>query len=65
MRKLLQRLGCSFHQVSGFLFKADPDKQQQFLEDYEQDKQTARAGVFHARQKSAVSLDGPLWRGQA
>ena len=43
MRKLLHRLGCSFHQVSGFLFKADPDKQQQFLEDYEQDKKTAPA----------------------
>ena len=39
MRKLLHRLGCSFHQVSGFLFKADPDKQQAFLEDYEPDKQ--------------------------
>jgi transposase len=43
MRKLLQRLGCSFHQVSGFLFKADPDKQQQFLDDYERDKKTAQA----------------------
>ena len=41
MRKLLQRLGCSFHQVSGFLFKADPDRQQKFLEDYEHDKQCA------------------------
>jgi transposase len=39
MRKLLHRLGCSFHQVSGFLFKADPDQQQEFLEAYEQDKQ--------------------------
>lgn len=38
MRKLLHRLGCSFHQVSGFLFKADPDKQQEFLDDYEKDK---------------------------
>jgi transposase len=27
MRKVLQRLGCSFHQVSGFLFKADPDQE--------------------------------------
>jgi transposase len=43
MRKLFTRLGCSFHQVSGFLFKADPDKQQDFLDDYEQDKQTAQA----------------------
>jgi transposase len=39
MRKLLQRLGCSFHQVSGFLFKADPDQQQAFVQDYAQDKQ--------------------------
>src|SRR5262249_41070814 len=38
MRKLLHRWGCSFHQVSGFLFKANPDKQQEFLQDYEQDK---------------------------
>jgi len=43
MRKLLQRLGCSFHQVSGFLFKADPDKQQEFLDTYEPDKQQAQA----------------------
>jgi transposase len=43
IRKLLQRLGCSFHQVSGFLFKADPDKQQEFLQEYEQDKKTAQA----------------------
>jgi transposase len=43
MRKLLHRLGCSFHQVSGFLFKADPDKQQQFLDEYEGDKTQAQA----------------------
>ena len=42
MRKLLHRLGYSFHRVSGFLFKADPDQQQELLEDYEQDRQTAR-----------------------
>jgi transposase len=42
MRKLLHRLGCSFHQVSGFLFKADPDQQQAFLEDYEHDKRRAQ-----------------------
>jgi hypothetical protein len=40
MRKLLQRLGCSFHQVSGFLFQADPDKQQEFLEAYAAEKKT-------------------------
>jgi transposase len=39
MRKLLQRLGCSFHKVSAFLFKADAEKQKQFIADYEQDKE--------------------------
>jgi transposase len=39
MRKLLVRLGCSFHKVSGFLFKADQDKQKEFVAEYEQDKE--------------------------
>jgi transposase len=39
MRKLLTRLGCSFHKVSAFLFKADQDKQKQFIADYEHDKE--------------------------
>src|SRR5262245_34156781 len=43
MRKLLKRLGCSFHKASPFLFKADRAKQEQFVADYEQDKQQAPA----------------------
>ena len=39
MRKLLKRVGCSFHKASAFLFKADQEKQKEFVEDYEQDKQ--------------------------
>jgi hypothetical protein len=42
MRKLLKRLGCSFHKASGFLFKADQDKQKQFVAEYEQDKRKAQ-----------------------
>src|SRR5262245_43616184 len=38
MRKLLVRLGCSFHKASAFLFKADHAKQEQFVAQYEQDK---------------------------
>jgi hypothetical protein len=37
------RLGCSFHKVSGFLFKADQDKQKQFVAEYEQDKPKVEA----------------------
>jgi transposase len=43
MRKLLKRLGCSFHKASAFLFKADRAKQEAFVADYEQDKQQAPA----------------------
>jgi transposase len=42
MRKLLKRLGCSFHKVSAFLFKADQDKQKDFIADYEQDQPKAQ-----------------------
>ena len=38
MRKMLNRLGGSFHKVSGFLFKADQDQQKEFIAEYEQDK---------------------------
>lgn len=38
VRKLLKRLGFSFHKVSSFLFKAKRDKQEEFVKDYEQDK---------------------------
>jgi hypothetical protein len=43
MRKLLKRLGCTFHKVSGFLFKADRNKQAEFVAEYERDKAKAQA----------------------
>ena len=43
MRKLLVRLGCSFHKVSGFLFKANQEKQKEFVADYEQDKRKVQS----------------------
>ena len=39
MRKLLARLGCSFHKASAFLFKADHGQQEAFVAEYEQDKE--------------------------
>jgi transposase len=38
MRKLLKRLGCSFHKASAFLFKADQEKQKEFVAEHERDK---------------------------
>src|SRR5262249_46485520 len=42
MRKLLVRAGCSFHKASAFLFKADHAKQEEFVAQYEQDKQKVK-----------------------
>lgn len=36
--RLLHRLGCSFHQVNGFLFKAKRDKQLEFVDRYEEQR---------------------------
>jgi transposase len=58
MRKLLKRLGCSFHKVSAFLFKADQQQQEAFIQDYEQDK-----GKVEAEGWRRYFLDGvhPLY----
>src|SRR5271170_5587292 len=49
-KRLLHRIGCSFHQVSGFLFKANRDKQQEFVDKYHAD--AAQPG----KKKDATSL---------
>jgi transposase len=58
MRKLLKRLGCTFHKVSAFLFKADHDKQEEFVAEYERDK-----GKVAAKQWRRYFVDGvhPLY----
>jgi hypothetical protein len=42
-RKLLARLGCTFHKVSSFLFKANRDKQAEFVKDQEEDKKKVQS----------------------
>jgi transposase len=58
MRKLLKRLGCTFHKVSAFLFKADRDKQEEFVAEYERAK-----GKVAAKQWRRYFIDGvhPLY----
>jgi transposase len=42
-KRLLQRLGCSFHKTTGFLFKAKRDQQEEFVHKYEADRPAAGA----------------------
>ena len=58
LRKLRKRLGCSFHKVSAFLFKADHQKQEAFIQDYEQDKGKVEAEGWR---RSCVDGVHPLY----
>ena len=60
MRKLLKRLGCSFHQVSGFLFKADPDKQQEFVAAYEKEYGAVPGSYAFQAYDAALLIDSAL-----
>ncbi len=44
VKDLLHRIGCSFHHVSGFLFKADRDKQIEHLQVFNEQTAEAQAG---------------------
>jgi transposase len=58
MRKLLVRLGCSFHKASAFLFKAEQEKQKEFVAEYEQDRRKAEG---EARRRYFVDGVHPLY----
>src|SRR4051812_21699279 len=61
VKDLLKRLGVSYHKVTGFLWKADPDKQKAFVQKYR--RQKARAGRRGARRTRRYFVDAahPLW----
>src|SRR5262249_36988584 len=52
------RLGCTFHKVSGFLFKADQQKQKEFVAEYEQDKQKVHS---HGWRRYFIDGGHPLY----
>ena len=56
-KRLLQRLGCSFHKTTGFLFKAKRDKQKEFVQKYEADRPAAGA----ATRRYFVDACHPIW----
>jgi transposase len=61
IKELLRRVGASYHKVTGFLWKADPDKQQEFVAHYERQKAaTQRPGARHTR-RYFVDACHPLW----
>jgi transposase len=60
VKDLLRRVGVSYHQVTGFLGKADPDKQKEFVRKHARQKaQARRAGATTRRYY--VDACHPLW----
>jgi transposase len=61
VKDLLKRIGVSYHKVTGFLWKADPDKQKEFVCKYEKQKARARRqGPGHTR-RYFVDACHPIW----
>ncbi len=58
VRDLLHRLGASYHKATGFFWKANPDKQEEFLRKHEQQKQAA-AG--QKTRRYFVDACHPVW----
>jgi transposase len=56
-KRLLQRLGCTFHKTTGFLFKAQRAQQQAFVHKYEADRPAAGA----ATRRYFVDACHPIW----
>src|SRR5262245_36589850 len=42
IKELMRRVGASYHKVTGFRWKADPDEQQGFVAHYERQKEAAK-----------------------
>jgi transposase len=60
VRDLLQRIGASYHKGTGFFWKANPDKQEEFIQKYERQKAEAQADGANTR-RYFVDACHPVW----
>jgi transposase len=58
VRDLLHRIGVSYHKATGFFWKADPDKQEEFLRTYERQKRETRGPTTR---RYFVDACHPVW----
>jgi transposase len=61
IKDLLRRIGASYHKVTGFPWKADPDKQREFVAHYERQKAAARRPGARRTRRYFVDACHPLW----
>jgi transposase len=61
IKDLLRRVGASYHRVTGFLWKADPEKQREFVARYERQKAAAQRPGARRVRRYFVDACHPLW----
>jgi transposase len=61
IKGLLRRVGASYHKVTGFLWQADPDKQQEFVARHERQKTAAQRPGARRTRRYFVDACHPLW----
>jgi transposase len=61
VKQLLKRIGASYHKVTGFLWKADPDEQHAFVAHYERQKAATRRPGAQRTRRYFVDACHPLW----
>jgi transposase len=61
VKDLLQRIGVSYHKVSGFLWKADPDKQRAFVKRVARHKRAAASAGAPRTRRYYVDACHPIW----
>jgi transposase len=61
IKDLLRRVGASYHKVTGFLWKADPDQQQEFVSHYDRQKVAAQRPGARQTRRYFVDACHPLW----
>jgi transposase len=61
IKDLLHRIGASYHKVTGFFWRANPDKQRAFVKNYRRHQRAARrAGPSQVR-RYCVDACHPIW----
>jgi transposase len=61
VKDLLRRIGVSYHKVSGFLWKADPDKQRAFVKRVARHKREAESPGAPRTRRYYVDACHPVW----
>ena len=61
VKDLLKRIGVTYHKVSGFLWKGDPDKQQAFVKRVARHKREAKRPGAPRTRRYYVDACHPIW----